>query len=41
MLSFLARPDHRLDGRKPIDLLREGSLPLVLEAANRYGEQGA
>ncbi|MDO5897034.1 hypothetical protein [Agrobacterium sp. Azo12] len=41
VLNFLARPDHRLDGRKPIDLLREGSLPLVLEAANRYGEQGA
>lgn len=41
VLNFLARPDHRLDGRKPIDLLREGSLPLVLEAPNRYGEQGA
>lgn len=41
VLNFLARPDDRLDGRKPIDLLREGSLPLVLEAANRYGEQGA
>lgn len=41
VLNFLARPDDRLDGRKPIDLLREGSLSLVLEAANRYGEQGA
>lgn len=41
VLNFLARPDDRLDGRKPIDVLREGSLPLVLEAAIRYGEQGA
>ncbi|WP_246667059.1 hypothetical protein [Agrobacterium sp. T29] len=41
VLNFLARPDDRLGGRKPIDVLREGSLPLVLEAANRYGEQGA
>ncbi|WP_454858693.1 hypothetical protein [Rhizobium binxianense] len=41
VLNFLARPDDRLGGRKPIDVLREGNLPLVLEAANRYGEQGA
>lgn len=41
VLNFLARPDDRLGGRKPIDVLREGSLPLVLEAANRYGEHGA
>jgi hypothetical protein len=41
VLNFLGRPDGRLDGRKPIDVLREGNLQLVLDAANRYGEQGA
>ncbi|GAA3102811.1 hypothetical protein GCM10010520_54940 [Rhizobium viscosum] len=41
VLNFLARADVRLSGRKPIDVLREGNLQLVLEAANRYGEQGA
>ena len=41
VLNFLVRPDDRLGGRKPIDVLREGNLSLVLEAANRYGEQGA
>lgn len=41
VLNFLARPDDRLDGRKPIDVLREGKVQLVIEAANRYGEQGA
>lgn len=41
VLNFLARPDDRLGGRKPIDLMRGGNLQLVVEAANRYGEQGA
>ncbi|MEZ2223389.1 hypothetical protein [Rhizobium sp. RCC_161_2] len=41
VLNFLARPDDRLDGRRPIDVLREGNVQLVVEAANRYGEQGA
>lgn len=41
VLNFLAQPDVRLNGRKPIDVLREGNLQLVLDAANRYGEQGA
>ncbi|WP_246704682.1 hypothetical protein [Rhizobium sp. P32RR-XVIII] len=41
ILNFLARPDVRLDGRKPIDLLKAGDIPLVIEAARRYGEQGA
>jgi hypothetical protein len=41
VLNFLARPDDRLNGKKPIDVLREGYLQLVLDAANRYGEQGA
>ncbi|MGV1988741.1 hypothetical protein ACQZ5N_19175 [Agrobacterium sp. 22-221-1] len=41
VLNFLARPDDRLGGRKPMEVLREGNLSLVLEAANRYGEQGA
>jgi len=41
ILNFLARPDVRLDGRKPIDLLKAGDIPPVIEAARRYGEQGA
>jgi hypothetical protein len=39
-LNFLARPNDRL-GRKPIDALREGNVQLVVEAASRYGEEGA
>jgi hypothetical protein len=39
-LNFLARPDHRLDGRKPIDLLRQGEVDIVVEAASRMAEQG-
>ncbi|WP_257788143.1 hypothetical protein [Rhizobium gallicum] len=41
ILNFLARPDARLGGRKPIDVLKIGDIPLVVEAARRYGEQGA
>ncbi|QPB24169.1 hypothetical protein ISN39_30480 (plasmid) [Rhizobium sp. 007] len=38
ILNFLARPDARLGGRKPIDVLKIGDIPLVVEAARRYGE---
>lgn len=41
MLNFLSRPDHRLGDRKPIDLLKAGDIALVIEAAERHGEQGA
>ena len=41
VLNFLARPDARLDGKRPIDLLRAGGVDVVVEAASRYGEQGA
>lgn len=41
VLNFLSHPDDRLDGRKPIDLLKSGNFELVIEAARRHGEQGA
>lgn len=41
VLNFLAQPDVRLKGRKPIDVLKEGDIDLVVEAARRMGTQGA
>lgn len=41
VLNFLAQPDDRLNGRKPIDLLKEGKVDLVVEAARRMAKQGA
>jgi hypothetical protein len=41
ILNFLAQPDDRLRGRKPIDVLKEGKIDLVVEAARRMGQQGA
>lgn len=41
ILNFLSHQDARLDGRKPIELLKAGQVDLVLEAARRHGEQGA
>jgi tetratricopeptide (TPR) repeat protein len=41
ILNFLARPDDRLFGRKPIDMLKAGEIDLVVEAARRVGQQGA
>lgn len=40
-LNFLVRPDHRLDGRKPIDLLKLGQVDSVVAAARLVAEQGA
>jgi hypothetical protein len=41
MLNFLVAPEARLGGRKPIDLLRAGDVESVVEAARRWGRQGA
>jgi hypothetical protein len=41
VLNFLLHPDHRLGNRKPIDLLKDDKIDLVVEAARRLGEQGA
>jgi hypothetical protein len=41
VLNFLAEPDDRLNGRKPIDLLKEGNVELVVQAARRMAQQGA
>jgi hypothetical protein len=40
VLNFLVRPDPRLNGRKPIDLLKAGKIDLVVDAARRVGHQG-
>ena len=41
ILNFLAQPDDRLHGQKPIDVLKEGKVNLAVEAARRVGQQGA
>lgn len=41
LLNFLIHAEPRLDGMKPIDLLKAGKLDAVLEAARRMGTQGA
>jgi hypothetical protein len=41
VLNFLVRPDPRLNGRKPIDLLKAGEIDLVIDAAQRMGQQGS
>jgi len=40
-LSFMLNPNSRLDDRRPLDLLREGEIERVREAALVFGEQGA
>lgn len=40
-LNFLARPEPRLDGRTPVDLLKQGEIDIVVAAARRVAEQGA
>lgn len=41
ILNFLAQPDDRLRGRKPIDTLREGKIELVVPAARRMASRPA
>ncbi len=41
VLNFLVSPESRLDGRKPIDLLKTGEVEIVVKAARRMGQQGA
>ena len=41
ILNFLARPDERLNKRKPIDVLKAGEVELVVQAARRFALQGA
>jgi hypothetical protein len=40
VLNFLVRSDSRLGGRKPIEVLREGDVDLVVSAARGMGVQG-
>jgi hypothetical protein len=41
IFNFLAYPDDRLNGRKPIEALKAGEVALVVEAARRMAQQGA
>jgi len=38
---FFINPNTRLGGRRPLDLLREGEIPEVLDAAREFGQHGA
>ena len=40
-LAFLLNDNAWLDGRRPLDALREGHVNAVVEAAHQYGEQSA
>lgn len=41
ILNYFVQPDSLLNGRKPLDLLKEGQVDLVVESARRYGEMGS
>jgi hypothetical protein len=40
VLNFLVQPDSRLDGRKPIELLKAGEISHVVDVARTMGHQG-
>jgi hypothetical protein len=40
ILNFLVQPDFRLNGRKPIELLKAGEIGDVVDAARSMGQQG-
>lgn len=39
--AWMLNGNSRLEGRSPLDNLRQGNLEAVLDAAQTYGEQGA
>lgn len=39
--AWMINSNDRLNGRSPLELLREGNLEVVIDAAKIYGEQGA
>ena len=41
VLNFLVNPDDRLNGERPIEVLRRGEVERVVESARRVGVQGA
>ncbi len=41
LLNFLINPDDRLQGKKPIDVLRTGDVDRVVDSARRFGVAGA
>ena len=41
VLNFLVQPDDRLNGRKPIELLKAGAIGDVVDAARSMAQQGA
>jgi hypothetical protein len=40
-VNFMLTGDHRLGGQRPLDLVREGKIDDVIDAAAAYGEHGA
>ncbi len=40
VLNFLVQPDDRLNGRKPIEMLKAGKVEDVVDAARSMGQQG-
>lgn len=40
VLNFFVHPDRRLNGRKPIDVLKQGDIENVVSAARLVAEQG-
>jgi hypothetical protein len=38
---FFINPNTRLNGKRPLDLLREGEIEEVIQAAKEFGEHGA
>jgi hypothetical protein len=38
---FFVNPNTRLEGRRPLDLLREGEIQDVVDAAREFGQHGA
>lgn len=41
LMAFVLSGNARLNGQRPLDVLREGSVEQVVEAASQYGQQSA